>query len=133
MNKLLVLSLFLLNACGSSGGGAGGGLSSGAPNALPATNTHTFEMQVTTNDIVDFSFSPVLNGTDGSSLSPGLEHVVIGQTKTYMLDAPSADLQVSAVNGSNPAYFVTVIVLKDGVQINSQTLGNGAYKDFGTL
>jgi hypothetical protein len=132
MKYLILIASLLVSACGSaSGGGAG----SGAPASnAPGSDQHVYTMQVTGQD-TDFNFSPVLTGTNGNSVSPGVETVNLGQTKTYTITDSQADIQITGISDveNNNAYYVSVVLLKDGVEILSWNIGVGISEDSGTI
>jgi len=141
----MLLLATLLSACGGapcgsgasdtstgtgSGGGSGGG--SGRGGAGPAT--HVYEMDVTCQG-TDFQYAPAIFGVGANQLSPGPQSCVSGQTLTYTLTDTQADLQITG-NGdheNNPGFYVSVVILKDGVQVLSWNVGTGVSQDSGTL
>lgn len=140
MKTLTILILAaLLSACGGapssstadssaptgtgSGGGTGGTGGSGGSGGGPAT--HVYQMQVTAND-ADFTYAPAIIGTNGNENNPGLETVNgVGNTQTYQLTDTQANFQITGVSATNNAFSVSVVVLKDGVQMVSWTIGVG--------
>lgn len=132
MKTLLALSFLFLSACGSSGGGSSGAGGSSTP--VSNSNLHTYEMQVTGQD-TDFNFAPVILGTNSNQVSPGPQTVVLGQTLSYTITDSQADFQMTGISDveNNGAFYVSVVVLKDGVPVVSFNVGVGISWNTGTI
>lgn len=140
---IALIAALLLSACGGAPSGptasdTSTGTVSVAPIPAPVVPvgpaTHVYEMDVTCQG-TDFQFAPAIFGVGANQLSPGPQSCVSGQTLVYTLTDTQADVQITG-NGdheNNPGFYVSVVILKDGVPVLSWNVGTGVSQDSGTI
>ena len=136
MKYLVVLFAILLAACdgggGSSSGGGGGPDASLGHQDLMSSGLHTYKMVISTPD-PDFHFAPVILGSGTNQNSPGPQWVYLGSPVSYEITDTQADFQISGIGDveGNNAFYVDVVLYKDGVAFESWQIAVGVYEESG--